>query len=95
MVYKATVVVCSEIRIRHSTQSEHHVDFWMLNLVVRRETASIKGLNSFWWCQTNMDLNSVINYHTALLFCGLFNDSCYTSDFIQKNVGIITAYLTG
>ena len=26
MMYKATVAVCSEIRTKHSTQSEHHVE---------------------------------------------------------------------
>ena len=27
MMYKAKVSVCSEIRIKHSTESEHHVEF--------------------------------------------------------------------
>jgi len=27
MRYKAKVAVCSEIRKKHSTQSEHHVEF--------------------------------------------------------------------
>jgi len=27
MMYKANVAVCSEIRKKHSTQSEHHVEF--------------------------------------------------------------------
>jgi len=27
MMYKAEVAVCSEIRTKHSTQSEHHVEF--------------------------------------------------------------------
>ena len=27
MLYKAKVVVCSEIRTQHTTQSEHHVEF--------------------------------------------------------------------
>ena len=27
MMYKAKVAVCSEIRTRHSAQSEHHVEF--------------------------------------------------------------------
>jgi len=36
MTYKAKVSVCSEIRIKHSTQSEQHVEFFnVLNLVVR------------------------------------------------------------
>ena len=39
MVYKAKVGVCSDIRKKHSTQSEHHVEFLMLNLAVRKETA--------------------------------------------------------
>jgi len=29
MMYKAKVAVCSEIRTKHSTQSEHHVEFFM------------------------------------------------------------------
>jgi len=28
MTYKAKVAVCSEIHTKHSTQSEHHVDFF-------------------------------------------------------------------
>ena len=27
MLYKAQVAVCSDIRTKHSTQSEHHVEF--------------------------------------------------------------------
>jgi len=27
MTYKATVAFCSEIRTKHSTQSEHHKEF--------------------------------------------------------------------
>ena len=27
MIYKAKVAVCSDIRTKHSTQSEHHVEF--------------------------------------------------------------------
>jgi len=41
MMYKIKIAVSSEIRTKHSTQSEHHVDVWMLNLVVRKETARI------------------------------------------------------
>jgi hypothetical protein len=44
-MYKAKVAVCSEIRKKHSTQSEHHVEIWMLNLVVRRETARLLKVN--------------------------------------------------
>jgi len=28
MTYKAKVTICSEVRTEHSTQSEHHVQFW-------------------------------------------------------------------
>jgi len=28
MMYKTKVAVCSEIRIKHSTQSEHYVEFF-------------------------------------------------------------------
>jgi hypothetical protein len=28
MMYKAKVAVCSEIRTKHSTQSEHHVEIF-------------------------------------------------------------------
>jgi hypothetical protein len=28
MMYKAVVAVCSEIRTKHSTQSENHVEFF-------------------------------------------------------------------
>jgi hypothetical protein len=33
MRYKAKVIVCSEIPIKHSMQSEHHVEFWNINLL--------------------------------------------------------------
>jgi hypothetical protein len=41
MTYKEKVVVCSEIRTKHTKQGERHVEFWMLNLVVRIETARL------------------------------------------------------
>jgi hypothetical protein len=41
MTYTAKVAVCSEIRTKHSKQSEHYVEFLMLNLVVRKETARL------------------------------------------------------
>ena len=41
MSYKAKVAVCSEIRTKHSTQSDHHVEFYLLNLVVHKETARV------------------------------------------------------
>jgi len=31
MLYKAKVAVCSEIRTKHSTQSEHHVELLKVN----------------------------------------------------------------
>jgi len=40
-MYKVKVAVCSEIRTKHSTQSERDVNFLMLNLVVPRETARL------------------------------------------------------
>jgi hypothetical protein len=40
MLYKAKVAVCPDIHTKHSTQSESHVEFFlMLNLVVRKVTA--------------------------------------------------------
>ena len=41
MTYKAKVAVCSDIRTKHLTQSERHVEFWMLNLAVRKEIARL------------------------------------------------------
>ena len=32
MTYTAKVAVCSEIRTKHSTQSEHHVEFFNVKL---------------------------------------------------------------
>jgi hypothetical protein len=40
-MYKAKAAACAEIRTKHSTQSEHHVEFLMLNLVVHIETAKL------------------------------------------------------
>ena len=41
MMYKAKVAVCSDTHTKHSTQSEHHVEFLMLKLVVRKVTARL------------------------------------------------------
>jgi hypothetical protein len=38
-MYKVKIAVYSEIRTNHSTQSEYHVEFLILNLVVFKETA--------------------------------------------------------
>ena len=32
MMYKAKVAVCSDIRTKHSTESEHHVEFFNVKL---------------------------------------------------------------
>ena len=41
MVYKAKVADCSEIRKKHLMQGEHHVEIWMLNLVVHKENVRL------------------------------------------------------
>ena len=41
MMYKAKVAVCSDIRTKHSTQSEHNVEIWMLNPTVQKEPARL------------------------------------------------------
>ena len=41
MMYKAKVAVCSEICTKHSTQSEHHVEFLNVKLVVRKKPARL------------------------------------------------------
>ena len=41
MMYKAKVAVCSEIRTKHSRKASIIYNFWMLNLVVRKETARL------------------------------------------------------
>jgi len=45
MTYTAKVAVCSEIYTKHSKKSEHHVEFSMLNLVVRKETARLEKVD--------------------------------------------------
>ena len=47
MMNKTKVAVCAEVRIKHSTQSQHHVEFLMLNLVVRKETARLCKVRQF------------------------------------------------
>jgi hypothetical protein len=39
MMYKAKVAVCSEIRTKHSTKSEHHVG--LVNVKPGKETARL------------------------------------------------------
>ena len=48
MVYKGKVAVCSEIRTKHTTQSEHHVEFLNVKLVVHTETARLCKVNNIW-----------------------------------------------
>jgi hypothetical protein len=45
MMYTEKVAVCREIRTKHTMQSEHHVEFWILNLVVRKETDRLWNVN--------------------------------------------------
>jgi len=42
MTHTAKVAVCSEIRTKHSRQSEHHAEFFLiLSLLVRNETPGL------------------------------------------------------
>jgi hypothetical protein len=46
MMYKAKVAVCSDIRTKHSTQSEHHVEFLNVKPVKDvKKTLGVKRLN--------------------------------------------------
>ena len=38
-MYKLQLTLCSQIPTKHSMQSKHRVEFRMLNLAVRKETA--------------------------------------------------------
>ena len=38
MLYKAKVAVCSDIRTKHTTQSEHHVEFFNINPLKTKST---------------------------------------------------------
>jgi len=40
-MYTAKTAVCSEIHTKHSTQREHYEEFFMLSLVVRKETGRL------------------------------------------------------
>jgi hypothetical protein len=43
-MYKAKVAVCSEIRTKHSTQSERHVEFLKVKRVgTERNRSALKG----------------------------------------------------
>ena len=44
MMYKANVVVYFDILTKHSTQSEHHVEFLILNLLTTRKPLGFKRL---------------------------------------------------
>ena len=39
MMYKAKVAVCSDIRTKHSKESEQHVEFFNFNLVARKRNS--------------------------------------------------------
>jgi hypothetical protein len=45
MMYKVNVALCSEIRTKHSTQSEHHVQFLYVKPRVSKETARFRKVN--------------------------------------------------
>ena len=50
MMYKAKVAVCSDIRTKHSSQSEYHVEFLNVKLMVRKVTArgyKVKGVQNW------------------------------------------------
>jgi hypothetical protein len=44
MVYKAKVAVCFEIRTKHSTQNEHHVEFECYTWWYLKNTLGFKWL---------------------------------------------------
>jgi hypothetical protein len=46
MLYKAKAALFSEIRTKHSKQSEHHVEFLNVKPVVRKETARLQKVKS-------------------------------------------------
>jgi len=41
MPYAAKAAVCYEIGTKHSTQGEHHIEYFNVNLVVCKETARL------------------------------------------------------
>jgi hypothetical protein len=41
MMYEAQVAVCYQIRTKHSTQSEHHVEFLNVKPGERKETTGL------------------------------------------------------
>jgi len=41
MTYKAKVALRSQIRTKHTIQSQHRVEFLILNLAVRKQTARL------------------------------------------------------
>jgi hypothetical protein len=47
MGYKVKPAVCSEIRTKPLTDSEHHIELWKLNLVVRKKTARLWKVKVF------------------------------------------------
>jgi len=47
-MYKAKVAVYSEIRTKHSTQSEHYVEFRILNLLVRKKPLGFEKLKYYY-----------------------------------------------
>jgi hypothetical protein len=52
MAYTAKAAVCSEILIKHSTQSEHHVEILMLHLEVRKETSRLQQVKDYNYTST-------------------------------------------
>jgi hypothetical protein len=50
MMYKAKVALCSEIRTKHSVQSEHHVEF--LKFKTAKKLLDFKRLGWHFGCVT-------------------------------------------
>ena len=75
MMYKAKVAVCSDIRTKHSTQSERHVEF--LNVKPeRRKTARVQKVN---WLVFITVVESV--------YCAVRADSLYKADYVSSLKG--------
>ena len=58
MMYKAKVAVCSDIRTKHSTQSEHHVEFLNINLL-KKGISSYHAVNTSHHGYKNQSFNDV------------------------------------
>ena len=94
MLYREIIAVCSQIHTKHSTQSQHHIVFWVLNLAVRKENSKLQKVN-LKSCTTCKQLELELELELELIIMQIWKIILYEGLSAQSCVRIATQNPTG